>query len=98
VILDSKNKPVHTGVGNGSIIRFEAYARPFFNASLGSGLQMQLIGVQVRELVPFGQTQPTFGEVDGFVESAQAPAAAPAKTPTPATEPVTGDEEDAPWV
>lgn len=73
VVLDSKNQPVYTEIGNGSIMRFQALALPFFTAALGSGLQLKLIGVQIKDLVPFAGFKPDFDEVDGFVETAQAP-------------------------
>lgn len=101
MVVDSKNNPVHSEVGSGSIIRFQATALPFFTAALGSGLQLKLIGVQVKELVQPGGGRTDFDEVDGFVETAQAPA--PASQPadsareTPAA-PDSGDDSSNDWV
>lgn len=106
VVLDSKSRPVFTEPGSGSIIRFQAIANSFFTAGLGSGLQLRLIGVQVKELVPFGGAKAEFDEVDGFVETAQAPALASQPTQAARNTPATADgngistdsEDNAEWV
>ena len=72
-VVDSKGSLMRLAPGQGSIIRIQFLARGFFNPAKGLGVQLQLVGVQVKEFVPIGSVKAEFEELpDGFVETAKA--------------------------
>lgn len=89
-VQDSKKQPVRQEVGSGSIIRLALSVGSFYTA-IGSGISLKLVGVQVKELVPLGQRDPGFDEVEGGFEEATA------SDPVEVThEPLTADQETGP--
>jgi hypothetical protein len=69
-VQDSRLNPVRQEVGAGSTIRLQFLVNGFYTAALGSGLSLQLVGVQVKHLVPVGSVEADFEELeDGFVET-----------------------------
>lgn len=68
IVQDAKKNPVRQEVGSGSLVRMSFSAEPFFTPSVGSGLSLRLIGVQVKELIHPGGGDPGFSEVEGYEE------------------------------
>lgn len=78
-LFDSKGKPLSTGVkvGSGSTIRVGYELFPYYVPSVGSGVSLRVLAVQVLELVEYGGgsfKDYGFNEEDGF-EAAEQPAA-----------------------
>ncbi len=65
IVVDSKNNPILQEIGMGSVIRMSFIARGFYT-NIGSGLTLQLLGVQVKEFIPLGMADPDFDDVDGY--------------------------------
>jgi len=71
-VKDAKNQAIvpTPEIGGGSIIRLAIDAEPFFTASIGSGVSLRLMGVQIQKLIPLGVRDTQFGEVDGYEANA----------------------------
>lgn len=79
-LFDSKGKPLSSGVkvGSGSTIRVGYELFPYYVPSVGSGVSLRVLAVQVLELVEYGGgsfKDYGFNEEDGF-EATEQPAAA----------------------
>ena len=68
LVVDAKKNPIRTEIGAGSIIRISFMAGSFYTPTLGSGLSLKLVGVQVQKLVGLGMADPNFDEVEGYEE------------------------------
>ena len=76
VVVDSKLNPIdkHIAIGNGSDINVNVEVVPYVMQSTKSvGASLRLKGIQVVNLVEYGNNASMFGEVDGGFEAPPAP-------------------------
>ena len=70
IVVDAKRTPIDAGtnVGNGSVIKAAYEPIPYMMASTKQvGVSLRLKGVQVLELVEYGNGSSMFDEEDGYV-------------------------------
>ena len=74
IVQDAKCKPIKDVlIGNGSVVKMAAEVSPYMMPSTKQvGVTLRLLGVQVLELVEYGNNASMFDEEDGFVAQAVA--------------------------
>jgi len=74
IVQDAKCKPIKDVlIGNGSVVKMAADVSPYMMQSTKQvGVTLRLLGVQVLDLVEYGNSAGMFDEEDGFVAQAVA--------------------------
>lgn len=95
-VFDAKVKPMDEEIGNGSTVKVSYMCAPYYTPSTKTaGVSLRLVGVQVIDLVSFGDGDCGFTEEEGFTAEESSEPTAGFKAEPPKVE--DDDGEDVPF-